>query len=189
MAFINKNIINGRSNIKINNRIKNRMGKLISNLTKTSNLSRNEVSNNNHVENNKNMTNRNFGSNTMFRKNNILNGMLWNKNRCIYTLISKENAANLIKTDSVILIDVRTKEEYEAVHIQNAINIPVEELKESIKSVNVSQSKKIMIYCSNGSRSKTAINILNSMGYTNILIWEYSSLATFPYQEMLVYIK
>ena len=44
-----------------------------------------------------------------------------------------------------------------------------------------------MVYCSSGSRSKTAIEILNSLGYLNIYIWEYGALATFPYKNMLEY--
>ena len=49
------------------------------------------------------------------------------------------------------------------------------------------QNAPIMVYCSSGVRSKNAIEILNSLGYTNIYIWEYGALATFPYKNMLEY--
>ncbi len=114
---------------------------------------------------------------------------LFNNNRCIYKLVNKETAAELIRSNNVILIDVRTKREYDAIHIQNAINIPVEEMLETLRSVNLDNNKNIMIYCSTGTRSKEAIRILNQMGYTNILIWDYSAITTFPYKDMFVYAK
>lgn len=187
------------------NRIDNRINKILKKISNINNIGINNrkdtnVSNNNTSNFNRcsssNNSNMNFGNRSSNRNGKMglnFGGLRknfgWNKTRSIYTLISKEEAANLIRTDSVILIDVRTKEEYESVHIQNAINIPVEELRESIAGINLTYNKKIMVYCSTGSRSKTAINILNSMGYTNIVIWEYSSLSTFPYQDMLVYTK
>ena len=51
------------------------------------------------------------------------------------------------------------------------------------------QTKPLMIYCSTGTRSKSAIMNLNRLGYNNIFIWEYAALATFPYKNMLIYNK
>lgn len=111
------------------------------------------------------------------------------RSRCLYKLVTKEHAAQLIKSDNVILIDVRTRMEYESVHIQNAINIPVEEMEETLKSVNLDKTKSIMVYCSTGTRNKAAIQILNKLGYGDVLIWEYGALATFPFKDMFVYAK
>ena len=47
------------------------------------------------------------------------------------------------------------------------------------------EKKAIILYCSSGIRTKEAIMILNSMGYTNLYIWEYGSLSNFPYKDML----
>ena len=72
-------------------------------------------------------------------------------------------------------------------HIKNAINIPVDEIEKNIFTYD--QNTPIMIYCSSGARSKTAMQILNNLGYNNIYIWEYGALATFPYKNMLEYGK
>jgi rhodanese-related sulfurtransferase len=119
----------------------------------------------------------------------LKNFMKNDHSRCLYKLVTKEHAAQLIKSDNVVLIDVRTRREYEAVHIQNAINIPVEEMEETLKNVNLDKTKNIMVYCSTGTRNKAAIQILNKLGYGEVLIWEYGALATFPYKDMLVYAK
>lgn len=68
-------------------------------------------------------------------------------------LTAKDNldpipAAELIervKQDLVTVLDVRPKEEFEAGHVQGAINIPIEELEQHLKQFNPSQ--EIVAYC------------------------------------------
>lgn len=131
-----------------------------------------------------NILNMLFGNN---RQNNRSNNRC--RNGCmpnfIYNLIPFEQAKDMIENKKVTLIDVRTPNEYDLMHITNAINIPVDEIEKRIFIYE--QNAPIMIYCSSGARSKTALQILNNLGYTNIYIWEYGALATFPYKNMLVY--
>lgn len=112
-----------------------------------------------------------------------------NRSRCankyVYNLVSFEQAKDMIENKKVLLIDVRSKNEYDLMHITNAVNIPVDEIEKRIFIYE--QNTPIMIYCSSGARSKTALRILNNLGYTNIYIWEYGALATFPYKNMLLY--
>lgn len=107
--------------------------------------------------------------------------------RFIYKLVPFEQAKIMIEEKQVTLIDVRTQSEYELMHIKNAINMPVDEIEKNIFIYD--QNTPIMIYCSSGARSKTAMQILNNLGYNNIYIWEYGALATFPYKNMLEYGK
>ncbi|MCX8074300.1 MAG: rhodanese-like domain-containing protein [Clostridia bacterium] len=109
--------------------------------------------------------------------------------RTTFKLVSKEQARNMILSSNVLLIDVRSKQEYDTMHIRNAINIPVEELEHVIFSIEPDINKYLMVYCASGARSKTAIQILNRLGYMQIYIWEYGALSTFPYKDMLVYSK
>ena len=62
-----------------------------------------------------------------------------------------------------VIIDVRTKEEYEEEHIKDAINIPYEEIADKI---NTTKDKMIFVYCYSGGRSKIAYDSLVAMGYT-----------------------
>lgn len=123
-----------------------------------------------------NGNNRNFG---IFSRNRYRN------NGGIYNLISFEQAKSMIENNEVVLLDVRTPNEYELMHIKGAINMPVADIDKKIFIYE--QATPIMLYCSSGVRSKSAINILNNLGYGNIYIWEYGALATFPYKNMLEY--
>ena len=102
--------------------------------------------------------------------------------------ITYVRAKELLKDNPMaVLIDVRSENEYEMMHIKNAISMPVNKIEESINSIKKEQN--IMIYCSTGSRSKQAINKFNSMGYYNIYIWEYAALANFIYKDLIEYPK
>ena len=109
------------------------------------------------------------------------------QNKMIYNLVPLKRAREMIENNEVVLIDVRSENEYEMMHIKNAISMPVNKIEESINSIKKEQN--IMIYCSTGSRSKQAINKFNSMGYYNIYIWEYAALANFIYKDLIEYPK
>lgn len=88
-----------------------------------------------------------------------------NTKKSTYHKISAEEVKELIKLQTVI-IDVRTKEEYESGHIENAINIPYDNI--NSKTINNSKDTNIIVYCRSGSRSKTAANTLIKLGYKNV---------------------
>ena len=69
----------------------------------------------------------------------------------------------LPKDDSVLLIDVRTKEEYENGTINGFVNIPVDELRERISELD--KNKKIYITCQIGLRGYIACRILTNLGF------------------------
>jgi rhodanese-related sulfurtransferase len=62
-----------------------------------------------------------------------------------------------------LLIDVRTPEEFDSGHIQDAINISVETLPDRL--TEVPGDLPIVVYCRSGNRSATAARILVSAGY------------------------
>ena len=83
------------------------------------------------------------------------------------------DVVNKIKNnEDVILVDVRTPEEYETIHLEDALLLPVQELsQQSLNEVGLGENmkdKEIILYCRSGARSKTAYDIMNSLGYTNI---------------------
>lgn len=75
---------------------------------------------------------------------------------------------------NIVIIDVRTEDEYKSGHLKEAINIPVGE----IESITISKDKTLIVYCRSGSRSASAAKILSGMGYKvldmgGIINWEY----------------
>ena len=65
--------------------------------------------------------------------------------------------------EEYILVDVRTEEEYENGHVEGAVNIPVDSLRERMSELD--PGKKILGYCQVGLRGHVAESILNQYGY------------------------
>ena len=57
------------------------------------------------------------------------------------------------KKDEVIIIDVRSSEEYKAGHIPNAINIFVDEFEGRLNEIEDYKDKPIILYCNSGKKS------------------------------------
>lgn len=72
-------------------------------------------------------------------------------------------------TKSHLIIDVREPNEYKAGHIKSAINIPLNQLIFSKnKLAVVAKDTPIILYCRSGGRSKIAIQMLKTKGFTNL---------------------
>ena len=86
-----------------------------------------------------------------------------------YTHISMDVAEEYMKEEDTIILDVRTEEEYKNGHIENAVHIPLDELRENINKLPT--DKKIYVYCHTGLRSYIATRILkgNNLDAVNIM--------------------
>lgn len=86
--------------------------------------------------------------------------------------ISMDEGRKIIESESgYIILDVRTKEEYDEGHIPGAVNVANEDI--STTNQNVEQlpdkSQKILVYCRSGNRSKQAAKKLATMGYSDVV--------------------
>lgn len=89
---------------------------------------------------------------------------------------SSENDINynvmqkMIKENSdVVVIDVRTKDEFSYNHLKGAVNIPLQDIcNDTVKRYIRNKSSLIIVYCEYGGRSRKAMNKLNKMGYVNV---------------------
>lgn len=73
------------------------------------------------------------------------------------------DAAELPHDGSVTLLDTRTVEEYHCGHIEDFINIPVDELRERLDEI--SKDKPVYVICQSGLRSYIACRILAGNGF------------------------
>lgn len=64
-----------------------------------------------------------------------------------------------------VWIDVRTPEEYQAGHVQNAENLPLQDIAKLITAKNYDKDDTILLYCRSGRRSGLAQKTLQDMGY------------------------
>lgn len=82
-------------------------------------------------------------------------------------------------SEEVIIVDVRTAEEFASGHIQNAINIPVESI--SAEPAELSdKDATILVYCRSGNRSEQASRKLVELGYTQI--YDFGGIIDWPYE-------
>lgn len=72
------------------------------------------------------------------------------------------NIDEIISSGNYILVDVRSKYEYRDSHIENALNIPHDEIDEEVE---LDKEKVILVYCRSGNRSKMAREKLEKLGY------------------------
>jgi phage shock protein E len=86
-----------------------------------------------------------------------------------YTNISPREAKERLATGKgVLLLDVRTPEEYNEIHIPNSISLPLNQLKPGISKVASDKDTEIIVYCLSGMRAASACSQLAAMGYTNV---------------------
>ncbi len=88
-----------------------------------------------------------------------------------YTDVSVQQGKGMIDRQEVYILDVRTKEEYAAGHINGSTllavqDIPKQELVEKLKEIP--KDKKILVYCRTGSRSAQASRILAENGFARV---------------------
>lgn len=80
--------------------------------------------------------------------------------------MDKTDYAELVKKGALIL-DVRSKSEYDGGHIKDSINIPVDQLQKNLSKLK-DKDKTIITCCASGMRSASAKSILQNNGYKNV---------------------
>lgn len=82
----------------------------------------------------------------------------------------------MMKDDNAVILDVRTIDEYNELHIKGAICIPVDTIDESISDSLPDTGQVILVYCRSGNRSRQASEKLAALGYTNV--YEFGGINT-----------
>jgi phage shock protein E len=86
--------------------------------------------------------------------------------RKLFGLGSATDYAQLVK-DGAIIIDVRSKAEYDGGHVKGSINIPVDVIANNLNKLK-DKNKTIITCCASGMRSATAKSVLKSNGYAQV---------------------
>lgn len=79
----------------------------------------------------------------------------------------KEFKERLATDKNLVILDVRTPEELVGPlgKIDNAINIPIQNLEQRIDELKSYKDKEILVICRTQNRSAVAVNILQTKGY------------------------
>lgn len=87
-----------------------------------------------------------------------------------YKKISAEEVQYLLDSkENVIVVDVRSKEEYDKGHIPGAILLPNSQIQETCPPQLPNLTDKIIVYCGSGRLSAMAAKKLSNLGYKKVL--------------------
>lgn len=78
---------------------------------------------------------------------------------------AKQLHSMLGQNGKILVIDVRTPEEFANGHIPEAVNIPIGELAGKLRQMHISKDTTIITMCDHGGRSSRAALELQRMGY------------------------
>ena len=85
-----------------------------------------------------------------------------------YRKITAEQAYEMMNTQEVVIVDVRTQSEYDEGHIQNAVLIPNETIGSEPPTNLPDKNAIILVYCRSGRRSEEAARKLVNLGYVSV---------------------
>ncbi|MFA6921487.1 MAG: rhodanese-like domain-containing protein [Gallionella sp.] len=77
-------------------------------------------------------------------------------------------AAQSMKQQGALLLDVREPEEFSAVHVQDAKLIPLGELEARLPEIATYKDRPIVVMCRSGHRSARAVSLLKEAGYSQV---------------------
>jgi len=85
-----------------------------------------------------------------------------------YRELTVDQAAVILENEQPLLLDVRTRAEYERGHLAGSILIPVQELQRRAVELDAYKDRDILLYCATGNRSTVASKILIDRGFKHI---------------------
>jgi rhodanese-related sulfurtransferase len=99
-----------------------------------------------------------------------------------YIKISAEDAKRMMNESDVIIVDVRTTEEFEEARIEGSILIPDYDIAQLAAEMLPDKEATILIYCRSGRRSELASRILIEQGYRNV--YDFGGIVDWPYETI-----
>jgi rhodanese-related sulfurtransferase len=78
---------------------------------------------------------------------------------------------SLLSDSSIVILDVRTDNEFNEGHVKNALHADVlqDNFEDKAATLLPDKNKPVYVYCRSGSRSLNASDKLISMGYTQVI--------------------
>ena len=99
--------------------------------------------------------------------------------RAEYHKITAGEAYEMMGSQDVVVVDVRTQEEYDGGHIENAILVPNESIGDEPPEALPDKEAALLIYCRSGRRSKEAAEKLLRLGYQSV--YDFGGVIDWPY--------
>jgi rhodanese-related sulfurtransferase len=122
-----------------------------------------------------------INSNGANNKNTEEDGM----NKVKYVNLTASEMTQQIKDmnkDEYVILDVRTKEEYDEERIPNSVLLTLSEIENKAAEVLPNKDIKIYVYCRSGRRSLEAAYKLIDLGYKNV--YDFGGIIDYPYEKI-----
>ncbi len=100
--------------------------------------------------------------------------------KAAYHKISAEEAYEIMASQEVVVVDVRTREEYDGGHIENAVLVPNESIGSEMPEALPDKEATLLVYCRSGRRSKDAAQKLLALGYQSV--YDFGGVIDWPYE-------
>ena len=102
------------------------------------------------------------------------------EDKAAYHKISTEEAYEMMASQEVMVVDVRTQEEYNGGHIENAVLVPNESIGSEMPEALPDKEATLLVYCRSGRRSKDAAEKLLALGYQSV--YDFGGVIDWPYE-------
>jgi sulfur-carrier protein adenylyltransferase/sulfurtransferase len=83
-------------------------------------------------------------------------------------IIGLDEAAPLLEDGETVFLDVREQNEWDLGHVPNALHVPRAEVEARVPEQIPDRSKRIVVYCARGNRSRLAGQVLQQLGYERV---------------------
>lgn len=97
-----------------------------------------------------------------------LAGAIWMNTSTAEAGASKEAKAWALVEQGALLVDVRTKAEFDAGHLEGALHIPHTEMAGRLTKLGIDKSRTVVLYCQKGGRAGKAERSLTANGFTSL---------------------
>ena len=85
------------------------------------------------------------------------------------SLVTPKEVLELLESNGgPLILDVRTKKEFDSGHVPGAVNIPLRQVAGKLDELQKYSERGIIVYCESGGRSRRAIQALSDSGFKNL---------------------
>ncbi len=106
------------------------------------------------------------------------------KSDTILEKITPEQAKEIIDNNNdIIILDVRTEDEFNSGHIPGAVLIPDTEISDKAEELLTDKVVTLLVYCRSGRRSASAAQTLKDLGYQRI--YDFGGIIDWPYDIVI----
>lgn len=83
--------------------------------------------------------------------------------------VTPAEAVSLINKDGAVVLDIRTKKDWETGRITDALHIPYAELSKRSSELKKHQQKTVIVVCNLGQTAGAAVKLLKADGFENVI--------------------